>query len=224
VNGKKVQEAYLKDGDVLTLSEGGPKVSFLTQIREEPYEADSKQAPQILEEPYKEPQPVAEEKPLEPKRVVTQSARISVQPVQVPLTIQYGPTIRSFRELPVILGKSPKCNFMIEHPAIFDQHAQIFFIEDQYWIKDLTGQNLLRINSQLIALQTPLKQEDEIALSPQGPVFRFLGGGRLAEIAEPQIEQKAPSYKKEEAPRHEIPEEKPQKGVLSKFKKLWKSS
>ncbi len=34
VNGKKVKETYLKDGDVLTFSEGGPKVSFLTQMKE----------------------------------------------------------------------------------------------------------------------------------------------------------------------------------------------
>ena len=28
VNGKRVKEVYLKDGDVLTFAEGGPKVSF----------------------------------------------------------------------------------------------------------------------------------------------------------------------------------------------------
>ena len=30
VNGQLVPEAYLKDGDVITFSEGGPKISFLT--------------------------------------------------------------------------------------------------------------------------------------------------------------------------------------------------
>lgn len=32
VNGKKITEAYLKNGDVMFFTEGGPKVSFLTRI------------------------------------------------------------------------------------------------------------------------------------------------------------------------------------------------
>ncbi|MGC8809211.1 MAG: FHA domain-containing protein, partial [bacterium] len=39
VNGKRVTETYLKNGDVLTFAEeGGPKVSFLTQVKEMPAE------------------------------------------------------------------------------------------------------------------------------------------------------------------------------------------
>src|SRR3972149_4193666 len=34
VNGEKIQEIYLKEGDVLMFAEGGPKVSFLTQMKE----------------------------------------------------------------------------------------------------------------------------------------------------------------------------------------------
>lgn len=34
LNGKQVKEAILKDGDVLVFAEGGPKVSFLTQLME----------------------------------------------------------------------------------------------------------------------------------------------------------------------------------------------
>jgi pSer/pThr/pTyr-binding forkhead associated (FHA) protein len=34
LNGRKVTEAYLKDGDVLEFSEGGPKVSFITKVVE----------------------------------------------------------------------------------------------------------------------------------------------------------------------------------------------
>ena len=35
VNGKRIKESYLKDGDVMMFAEGGPKVSFLTQIKED---------------------------------------------------------------------------------------------------------------------------------------------------------------------------------------------
>ena len=34
LNGKRIPEAYLKDGDVLMFAQGGPKVSFLTRIEE----------------------------------------------------------------------------------------------------------------------------------------------------------------------------------------------
>ena len=64
-----------------------------------------------------------------------------------------------------------------------DERArQIFFAGDQYWIKDLTGSNSVTINSMPIAGQAALQPDMQIALSPQGPRFRFLGGGRLAEV------------------------------------------
>ena len=82
------------------------------------------------------------------------------------------------------IGRSPQSDFVLEHPAVLDRHAQIFFHQNQYWIKDLTGQRSVLINGRPIDVQAPLTTEDELALSPQGPLFRFLGGGRLAEVEE----------------------------------------
>ena len=36
LNGSKIAEAFLKDGDILLFAEGGPKVSFLTKLGESP--------------------------------------------------------------------------------------------------------------------------------------------------------------------------------------------
>ncbi|OIP33387.1 MAG: hypothetical protein AUK27_10655 [Deltaproteobacteria bacterium CG2_30_66_27] len=36
VNGKRITETFLKSGDVLAFAEGGPKVSFLTEVKEAP--------------------------------------------------------------------------------------------------------------------------------------------------------------------------------------------
>ncbi len=229
VNGKRVREVYLKNGDVLEFAEGGPKVSFLMQMKEVPAEAEMP-SPRPREEPLQEPKEgLIEGHKIEPQRPLDEKPRvqpmfeepveISVQKVNVPLIIQYGPTIRSFKELPVTIGKNPKCGFMLDYPAIYDLHAQIFFSQDQYWIKDLTGQKSVRINGQPIAFQSPLKLNDEVALSPQGPFFRFLGEGRLAEVIEPVI---GPHDKPEEKAHREVSEEKVQEGMLSKFKKLWK--
>jgi pSer/pThr/pTyr-binding forkhead associated (FHA) protein len=182
VNGKSVKEIYLKNGDVLEFSKGGPKVSFLTEIKEIPVEHEIPLPHFPQEESKRRYQPFMEGKPRIVQPMIEKPEEVVVQKIKAPLTIQYGPTIRSFKELPVTIGRNPKCEFTLDHPAIFDQQAQIFFSQDQYWIKDLTGQRSVKVNRQPIVYQAPLKPNDEVSLSPQGPVLSFLGGGRLAEV------------------------------------------
>ncbi len=187
VNGKRITEAFLKDGDVIAFAESGPKVSFLTQIKESPVEplARAPHPLEVLEEaprekPRPEPAPAAVEKP---------RPAAPVEVIKAHFTIQYGPVIRSFKEMPVTLGRSPKCHFVIDHSAVSEQHAQIFFSEQKYWIKDLTGQHLVQINRQPVPFQAALSPDDEVAFSPQGPFFRYLGEGRLAEAEPPAAAQ-----------------------------------
>jgi len=148
---------------------------------------------------------------------------MAVQKVKVPLVIQYGPTLRSFKELPVTMGRGPDCDFRLDQQGIFDRQAQIFFSQDQYWAKDLTGRGLILINRQPVHLQSPLHPDDELALSSEGPVFRFLGGGRLLEIQEPspepseEVQAQRQEYIKEDAP-----EKKEMGGPLSILKKFLK--
>ena len=162
LKGKEIQEAYLKSGDVIMLGEGGPKFSFLTKVEE------GRRVPP--ERPPERPPEGPPERPpeLEEKRI--------------PLDIQYGPTIRSFKKLPITIGKSPRCDFTIDHTSVIDQHAQIFFSQGQYYVKDLTGQNSVLINGQPIELEKPLNPDNRLELSPQGPKFRFLSGGKLFEV------------------------------------------
>lgn len=223
VNGKRVKEVLLKDGDVLMFGEGGPQVSFLTQVEEGFVEKETPPA-KPLREPEKEvrrgtppkeaPQPL--KRPLEEKAGIPTTPEVSLQPTKAPLIIQYGPTIRSFKQLPILIGKSPKCEYPLDHPALSDQHAQVFFSENQYWVKDLTGQNLVRINRQPIGFQAPLKSNDELALTPQGPLFRFFGEGRLGEIEETPEESPPESPEKTGAKAEE-------KSISAKFKKIFKS-
>jgi pSer/pThr/pTyr-binding forkhead associated (FHA) protein len=234
LNGKRIKETYLKNGDVLEFSEGGPKVSFLVEMMEgeagveslaPPPRLNEKQRISVNQDPPMRPREAEKTGSKKPEMVQPEVSEprferpqeIAGQSVQVPLVIQYGPTLRSYKELPIILGKSPKCHFIIDHPAIFDQHAQFFFSQNQYWIKDLTGQGAVLINRVPIPLQAPLKPNDHVSLSPRGPIFRFLGEGRLAEIAEsPAEESLKPSEKKGEAER----QVQKGKGLKSVFKKL----
>lgn len=211
VNGKKVKEAYLKDGDVLIFAEGGPKVSFLTKVVERQAEIKDTPLPGLPQEPE-----IAEVETPSIAQAQSESnlaEEISIQEVQVPLIIQFGPTIRSFKKLPVTIGKNPDCDLSINHPAVLDRHARIFFSQNQYWIKDLTGQMLISINGQPVNFQGHLTPEDLVALTPQGPTFRFLSGGRLAEIEKSDSEESVNVlHEKEET----CPPDKHQEGCIKK--------
>lgn len=238
VNGKQVKEALLKGGDVLEFSKGGPKVSFLRQMKEESYVPPEPSPPKEQPIAPKKEMTVPQPEPIRPepekrKPVVPEPLRpiagppeeeIVIQIVKAPLTIQYGPTLRTYKQVPVTIGKNPKCDFQVETLSILDRHAQIFFSQNQYWVKDLTGQRSVQINGQSIGLQAPLKSDDELSLTPQGPSFRFLGGGRLAEIAAPPAEEPpGPQPVKAHNPQRPTPEAKPSEGLFSKVKKLFES-
>ncbi len=230
VNGKRSTETLLKNGDVIAFSEVGPKVSFLAEIREgasemeAPPEPPSARSPKATEPTRIPPLPATQE--VRPPRTAGKPEPASeerppiAQPVKIPLIIQFGPTLRTFRELPVTIGKSAQCHFTLEHPALAAQQAQILYAQDRYWVKDLTGLRSVQINRLPVGDQAPLEVNDELALSPKGPYFRFLGGGRLAEVSEPTEDESAElqSDDKKGLPSEHV-EGKPRKGLLSRFRK-----
>lgn len=177
VNGKKINQIHLKDGDVITIAPNGPKVSFLTKITDKVF------APETVTRE-------AEYAPAEQSRVETAEPKVNNLPVspkmdvptKVPLVIQYGPKLESFNQLPVNLGKAPGCEFIVDRPEIKDSHAQLFYASNQYWIKDLTGLKLVSISDNPVENGVQLCENDEVSLSPSGPFFRYLGNGRLVEL------------------------------------------
>ncbi len=230
VNGHQITESFLKDGDVLMFAEGGPKVSFLTQIgdaqtapKPEPQQAPApKPAPaaqavapptptpprqmQATSQPQ-QPQPTPVAKPPQappiampsspaPKEVQSPqpfqaqpsspaASSPPVQTVKAPFAIQFGPALKSFQTLPIVIGSGAGCDFVISHPGVYERHAQIFFSQNQYWIKDMTGMNCITVGGRLVNVQAGLETDMQLSLSEQGPKFRFLGGGRLAEVEDP---------------------------------------
>jgi len=210
VNGKKIKEVYLKDGDVITISEGGPKVSFLTQVGvsspapakasaapppPSPPQAPPRQefvtpAPPSPEARAAIPQPPPAAPPPEARAYMPQPppVRRPAEPAappresKEPLIIQYGPTLRSFDRLPLKIGKHPSCDFHIDHASILDLHAEIYFADGDYWVRDLTGQHLVTVGGVPADQGVPLRQNDELFFSPSGPFFQFLGKGRLGEM------------------------------------------
>jgi pSer/pThr/pTyr-binding forkhead associated (FHA) protein len=98
------------------------------------------------------------------------------------MIVQIGPTLRSFKELPVTIGTGTKCELVLPFPGIQETHAQIFFAQGQYWVKDLTGLGVVKVGGRPVGTQVPLNLQDELSLGPRGPVFRFMGEGRFAEV------------------------------------------
>jgi pSer/pThr/pTyr-binding forkhead associated (FHA) protein len=247
VNGKPVKEVYLKDGDVLDFAQGGPKVSFLTQVSEGEAEIVSAEpaprpaspipsGPKLRstteqEAPVAPPEPPAVTPeppvaPVEPPSAPPEQAKgveAAVEKIQAPVVIQYGPTLQSFKTVPVTIGKSPNADFVLDHEAILDRHAQIFFYQNEYWARDLTGQNKVLVNHKPIDVQAPLAADDELALSSEGPFFRFLGGGRLAEIEQlpPEgAEDSGFDLREEQPPRRDVVKEKAAQKAMSILKKF----
>jgi pSer/pThr/pTyr-binding forkhead associated (FHA) protein len=224
VNGKRIKEAYLKDGDVMSFAEGGPKVSFLTQMREvSPAPPQPEQAPLPGPEPQLPPElelraTAEHDLPSPPPPQPSAPRGVTVQAAPAPLVIQYGPTLKSFKEVPVTIGKSPRSGFVLNHPQVLDEHLLVFFHNNQYWVKDLTDRNLVQVNRRPLSVQAPLAVQDEVALTPKGPVFRFLGAGRFAEVEEAKPEE--PSQASAGATEKRAPEEKADKGAMSVLKKF----
>jgi pSer/pThr/pTyr-binding forkhead associated (FHA) protein len=224
LNGQRVSRGFLKDGDVLMFTEGGPKVSFLTrmeegsasvEVRAQP-QSDPVPVPAPVHPPTLSPPSAQASTPASPPPAVPSQRQvngISVEVVMAPLVIQYGPMLQSFKEVPITVGSGADCDVVLDHPMVVARHAQFFFSRDSYWIKDLTGKNQVRVNNQPIENQGPLNPEDRLSLTSQGPSFRFLAGGRLAEIVEPRGGLEPP-----DTPEKEPKLEKPR----SLFKKFFK--
>jgi pSer/pThr/pTyr-binding forkhead associated (FHA) protein len=212
VNGKQVTEAFLQNGDIIEFSQGGPKVSFLTEMREAPAVPEKLFPSQFPAKTPEDPQPLNKKKLIQP---------VPEKPEPKPalktgrtLIIQYGPTIHTFNELPVTIGKNPACELVIDKPSLFDMHAQLYFNQDQFWIKDLTGHKCVQLNLRPVGIEAPVNINDEIALTYQGPAFRHVGEGRLVEVAEPQV-GKAARPAERDADEVEQPG-----GLISRFKKF----
>lgn len=201
VNGKEITETIIKSGNVMMFAQDGPKVSFLTKF----VEATDEQKEEVIPSPPKEqdkppifgsklqesmapppPKPV-EPQPVEgPYPQPPPSAKTGT--VKAPLIVQYGPMLKDFKSVPVTIGKGPASECVLEHPALLDRHAEIYYDNGQYWVKDLTGKKLVAVEGLPVGFQAPLSHEGSLSLTPEGPAFKFLDGGRLMEIEQPPPE------------------------------------
>lgn len=201
VNGQSIRMPhYLNNGDVIHLTEMGPRISFVIKYlsdmeSEDAADRESWTAPTRLPEKSpsripgivaSDPEPPAFAFPESPS---SDSAGLVCEPgpekIRAPLHIQFGPTLHSVDELPVIIGQKADCGIIISHSMAAPHHVQILFANDTYCVRDMTASALVRLNALPINHQSPLRPGDTLAFTENGPVFTFHEGGRLVEIQPP---------------------------------------
>ncbi len=94
INGKKVKEAFLKTGDVLIIGEGGPKVSFLTETKEDRSEIDNPPFSEMPEQTITAP----EKRPVSPARQKEPLTTSTEEPAQVAVKLEPSPPGEIFVE------------------------------------------------------------------------------------------------------------------------------
>jgi len=176
VNGKLVEQAYLKQGDVIALAEGGPKISFLSTMKPAHTTAPGETPPALHRPPQQLDTPTPHTAVPIPPSPSTEKA---------PFTLQYGVQIKTLTQTRVKIGKDDSCDFCLQHPSIFNAHIELYYQNKQYFIKDLTGNHATYINHRPLTSSTALHESDIIMLGENGPQFRYLGTGRFAELIEP---------------------------------------
>lgn len=169
VNGQPMQEGYLKQGDVIAFAEGGPKVSFLYTVQ------SASTRPRAAATPP--PRAAALPTPTTPRAAQPASGREAA-----PFTIQFGTAIKSFKQPNVTLGKDPSNQFPLNHPRVLPQHAEVFFQNGQYYVRDLSKLQATLLNGRPVHTDTPLQNNDVVMFGDGGPQLRYLGQGRLAEV------------------------------------------
>ncbi len=203
VNGQKVAEQYLKSGDIIAFSNDGPKVSFIAQASTlQPEPEECKPAEPVPNIPQSIPtiapsQPVPRPEITPPQPIRQSQSPEDLPPVRANLLIQYGPTLQSYDSLPITIGSNPGCDFILTTEGICDRHAIIIYTDQQYGIAELSGKNLITVNSVPLIPDTLLCPNDIIMLTKDGPAFKFLEGGRLMQQ---EIVQTAESTKSQPQP------------------------
>ena len=166
LNGQSIDEAWLKSGDVITLAEGGPKLSFLSRMETAPGPAASSPPPPAMKPPAHRPAPIVE----------------SATNETTTFTLQYGIQIRTIKQQAVKIGQADSCDFVIQHPKVCQQHTQLIYTRGNYFARDLSGSNATRVNQRVIQGDVALQNEDVIQLGEQGPELKFVGDGRFIEL------------------------------------------
>ena len=175
VNGQPVDNTYLKQGDVITFAEGGPKVSFLYTVTT----GAAQPAPRAPTPPPPPPRPASP-----PPQAARPAAPGPAPDSGGPFTLQYGTSIKSLEQASVRLGADAGNDFVMNHDRVFGTHAEVFYHTSQVFLRDLTESGQTLLNGSVLHSAPPLQPNDVITFAEGGPSLKYLGTGRFVEVIE----------------------------------------
>jgi len=87
---------------------------------------------------------------------------------------------------PVILGRHPDCDIVLEGGAVGRRHARIFQIQDEYYLEDLRSRNGTFLNDERIEGQRKLAENDAVKICDLVFAFHHGSAANVASALEQQ--------------------------------------
>lgn len=165
MNQTALDTCELSPGDMIWLTQEGPKISFLSKIKQ------------------KQPDPVQKKKndaQLEASLKHFQKRKTQT----TEFTFQYEGNIKSMHKAVVRLGSDEACDFVIDHISIAAFQAEIIYREEQLYLRDISGKNSTLVNEDRAFPEILLQESDHITLGDFGPKLKYLGTGRFSQVHE----------------------------------------
>ena len=103
----------------------------------------------------------------------------------MPVVIQFGPVIKSFKQLPVTMGTDPSCDFTIDCQSSQDIKLEVSFHNGSYILRNLSGKSAVTVNGSLLHDTVALAANDIIVMGQDNVQMEFIGEGRFAEVLHP---------------------------------------
>lgn len=171
VNGQISQSTFLHNGDVIMFSKDGPKLSFL-------YTLNQATGSELTNKPVYKASSENNHNNADRK---WQSIEFDDQQ-KTDFTIQFGPKIYSFNQHMIKIGAHFNNDVVIQHPLVMEQHAEIRYQHNNYFIKSVYQKSVIYLNRRIVDNHTRLIKHDVFHLGLGGPQIRYLGTGRFMEV------------------------------------------
>ncbi|MDH5545362.1 MAG: FHA domain-containing protein [Gammaproteobacteria bacterium] len=213
MNQTALDERTIQSGDIIWLTQNGPRISFLTRTHTPSQnKSQTSQHDKLVQHSLK----AFEEK----KNQKTE------------FTFQYDTTIKSMTKALVRLGSSADADFRIDHPCVSPIQSEIIFRSNEFYIRDISNRGTTLLNGEKIFPEALLQANDIITLGKDGIKMRFLGTGRFSElpVEEKQLDRRILNMLDEDEKEIEaikrflepVPESTGIKFVKSILNKIWR--
>lgn len=93
------------------------------------------------------------------------------QPAPGPPERTFTTSLTSSSIRPVVIGRSPDCDFTVASPVVSRRHAQLLHDNGRVWLEDLESTNGTFVNRQRIAGRVPIQPGDKVEIATFAFIF-----------------------------------------------------